>query len=192
MLAKSSVLGLFPEGEEDKAADALDALREKGYTQAEYEVITGTPYPEGTFGEEEPTHTLFRWPLMGAACGFIVGLVLTSGTQLAYPLVTGGKPILSIPPMSIIMYEGTMLGAIIFTVIGVIIESRLPRLFMGAYDERITEGYIGVTVTSDRERALEAEEVLKEIGAEEVKRGWEDSDSEPPESLEAEEEEQDS
>ena len=190
MLAKSSVLGLFPEGEEDKAADALDALRDKGYTHAEYEIITGTPYPEGTFGEEEPKHTLFRWPLMGAACGFIVGLVLTSGTQLAYPLVTGGKPILSIPPMSIIMYEGTMLGAIIFTVIGVMVESRLPRFFMGAYDERITDGYIGVTVTSDRERALEAEEVLKEIGAEEVKRGWEDSD--PPEAPESTEDEQDS
>ncbi len=195
MLAKSSVLGLFPEGEEDKAADALDALRDKGYTQSEYEVITGTPYPEGTFGEEEPKHTLFRWPLMGAACGFIVGLVLTSGTQLAYPLVTGGKPILSIPPMSIIMYEGTMLGAIIFTVIGVIVESRLPRFFMGAYDERITEGYIGVAVTSDRERALQAEEVLMDIGAEEVKRGWEDSNSGSHESSgdsEAEEDEQES
>ena len=110
---------------------------------------------------------------MGAACGFIVGLVLTSGTQLAYPLVTGGKPVLSIPPMSIIMYEGTMLGAIIFTVIGIVIESRLPRLFMGAYDERITEGYIGVTVTTDEDRIGRAEEVLNEVGAEEVKRGWE-------------------
>ena len=96
MLAKKSVLGLFPEGQEDQAADALDALRAEGYTHSEYEIITGTPYPEGTFGEEEPKHTLYRWPLMGAACGFIVGLVLTSGTQLAYPLVTGGKPVLSI------------------------------------------------------------------------------------------------
>jgi len=99
--------------------------------------------------------------------------VLTSGTQLAYPLVTGGKPVLSIPPMSIIMYEGTMLGAIIFTVIGIIIESRLPRIFMGAYDERITEGYIGVTVTTSEERVGPAEEVLKASGAEDIKRGWE-------------------
>ena len=75
--------------------------------------------------------------------------------------------------MSIIMYEGTMLGAIIFTVIGIIIESRLPRLFMGAYDERITEGYIGVAVTTDEARALQAERVLRRVGAEEVKRGWE-------------------
>jgi hypothetical protein len=75
--------------------------------------------------------------------------------------------------MSIIMYEGTMLGAIIFTVIGVIIESRLPRMFMGAYDERITEGYIGVAVTTDEERTGKAEEVLREVGAEDIKRGWE-------------------
>ena len=75
--------------------------------------------------------------------------------------------------MTIIIYEGTMLGAIIFTVIGIIIESRLPRMFMGAYDERITEGYIGVTVTSSEERAVGAEGLLRESGAEEVKRGWE-------------------
>lgn len=171
MFEKRSVLGLFTK--EDAAADALDALRSAGYDKGEYEVLTGTPYPEGTFGEEEPKHTLYRWPLIGAACGFIVALVLTSGTQLAFPLVTGGKPVLSIPPMSIIIYEGTMLGAIIFTVIGILIESRLPRLFMGAYDERITEGYIGVTVTTSTDRVAGAEEVLNASGAEEITRGWE-------------------
>ena len=51
MLAKKSVMGLFPEGDDDKAADALDALREAGYTHSEYAVITGTPYPEGTFAQ---------------------------------------------------------------------------------------------------------------------------------------------
>ena len=170
-MALRSVIGLFTD--ENITADALDALKEEGYTTSEYEVLTGTPYPEGTFGEAEPVHKLFRWPLIGAACGFIIGLVLTTGTQLAYPVVTGGKPILGIPPMSIIIYEGTMLGAIIFTVIGVIFESRLPRIFMGAYDTRITEGYIGVTVTTGEDRIVRAEEVLKRVGAEDVKRGWE-------------------
>jgi hypothetical protein len=75
--------------------------------------------------------------------------------------------------MAIIMYEGSMLGAIIFTVIGIIFESRLPRVFMGAYDTKITEGYIGVAVTSDSERMSQAEDVLKRAGAEEIKRGWE-------------------
>ena len=170
-MPKRSVLGLFTD--ESVAADAMDSIREAGYTSAEYDVLTGTPYPEGTFGEEEPVHKLYRWPLIGAACGFIIGIVLTAGTQLAYPMVTGGKPILGIPPMAIIIYEGTMLGAIIFTVIGVIFESRLPRMFMGAYDTRITEGYIGVTVTTEEDRVGRAEEVLREAGAEDITRGWE-------------------
>ncbi|MCI0440380.1 MAG: DUF3341 domain-containing protein [Chloroflexi bacterium] len=171
MTTKRSVLGLF--NSEDVAADAMDALRYAGFTSSEYEVLTDTPYPEGTFGESEPVHKLYRWPLIGAACGFIVAILLTAGTQLAYPLVTGGKPILSIPPMTIIVYEGSMLGAIIFTVVGIVIESRLPRLFMGAYDERITQGYIGVAVTTDEERVRRAEDVLTNAGASEIKRGWE-------------------
>ena len=105
-MAKRSVLGLFPEEQVDTAADAMEALADAGYNDSEYEVLTGTPYPEGTFGEAEPVHKLFRWPLMGAACGFVVGLLVTAGSQLAYPLVTGGKPILSVPPMAIIMYGG--------------------------------------------------------------------------------------
>ena len=171
-MAKKSVLGLYTE--EDSAADALDNLRDAGFEEGEYELLTGTPYPEGTFGEAEPEHHLFRWPLIGAACGFTGGLIITAGTQMAYPLITGGKPILSIPPMAIIMYEGTILGAIIFTIIGIIFESRLPRLFMGAYSEKITEGHIGVTVTTEEGRTGVAEEALKKAGAEgDIIRGWE-------------------
>ena len=171
MIGQRSVIGLFTD--EDVAADALDAVGNSGFESSEYEILTGTPYPEGTFGEEEPVHKLYRWPLMGAVCGFITGILITAGTQLAYPLVTGGKPILGIPPMAIIIYEGTMLGSIIFTVIGVVFESRLPRLFMGAYDTRITEGFIGVAVAADEVRIGKAEEVLSKSGAQEVKRGWE-------------------
>ena len=171
MMGQRSVLGLCTD--EDAAADALDIVAGAGFAQDEYEILTGTPYPEGTFGESEPVHKLYRFPLIGAACGFIVGLLLTTGTQLAFPLVTGGKPLLSIPPMAIIMYEGTMLGAILFTVFGIIFESRLPRLFMGAYDTRITEGYIGLAITTTPEKIGNAEETLKKAGAEEVKRGWE-------------------
>ena len=171
MIGQRSVIGLFTD--EDVAADAFDPVGNSGFESSEYEILTGTPYPEGTFGEEEPVHKLYRYPLVGAACGFIVALLLTTGTQIAFPLVAGGKPLLSIPPMAIIMYEGTMLGAILFTVFGILVESRLPRLFMGAYDTRITEGYIGITVTTSPERIGEAEDVLNKAGAEEVKRGWE-------------------
>ena len=71
--------------------------------------------------------------------------------------------------MIIIMYELTMLSAVIATVVGIIFESRLPNFKMGAYDERITEGYIGVVVSCDEDRQAEAEQVLRQTGAMEVK-----------------------
>lgn len=159
-MAKSSVLGVYPDA--PTAADAVDALRDAGFKRNDYEILAGSPYPEGTFGEEEAKHRLFYFPIIGAICGFTSAILITAGTQLAYPLVTGGKPILSIPPMLIICYEGTMLGAILFTVIGIIFESRLPRLGgVGVYDPRITEGYFGVVVAADPNRIGNAEQALQ-------------------------------
>ena len=167
-MADRTLLGVYKEP--DDVADAVGRLRQAGFTDNDFDILSGTPYPEGTFGERIAAHKLFIFPLIGAICGFSVGLLITAGTQLSFPMVTGGKPILAIPPMLIIMYEGTMLGAIIFTVIGVIFESRLPRFDLGVYDTRITEGYIGVVVACADERASYTEQLLKEAGAEEVKK----------------------
>ena len=52
-------------------------------------------------------------------------------------------------------------------------KSRLPRLFMEAYDTRITEESMGIAVTTDGEKIVNAEKVLKDARAEEVKRGVE-------------------
>jgi len=166
-MAERGVLGLFTSAE--AAASAGAALREAG---VEFEVLTGSPYPEGAFGEHTPPHRLYVFPLVGALCGFSVAILLTAGTQLAYPLVTGGKPVLSIPPMAIITYEGTMLGAILFTVLGVLFESRLPRPLLGLYDKRITlEGWVGILVRGEEGLLGPVERILREHGAVEIKRG---------------------
>jgi len=57
------------------------------------------------------------------------------------------------------------------TVAGIVFESRLPRLFMGAYSPKITEGLIGVAITTDPEKIQKAEDVLKKCGAEEITNG---------------------
>lgn len=166
---RAAILGLFQDP--NAAAEAISGLRNAGFPDRDVEIMTDTPYPEGTFGERPEPHRLYVFPFVGAFCGFAVGLLLTAGTQLSYPLVTGGKPILSVPPMVIIMYEGTMLGALIFTVIGILFESRLPRLGgVGLYDPRITEGYIGIHVSGPTERLGAAEEVLRRAGAVDIRR----------------------
>ena len=84
--------------------------------------------------------------------------------------MTGGKPILAIPASMIIMYEFTLLLAMVFTVIGVVFESRLPRMSGPGplYDTRITLGYIGLLVTVDESRITLAGTALEQGGAEDI------------------------
>lgn len=168
-IPKRILMGLFASA--DDAADAVEGLQSRDFDDNEFEILSGTPYPEGAFGEKLAKHRLYVFPFIGAIIGFTVAILLTTATQVSYPLVTGGKPILAIPPMAIITYEGTMLGAIIFTVLGIIFESRLPRAGLGVYDERITEGYIGIVVTTTEDKVGAAEEVLRQAGAEEIQEG---------------------
>ena len=164
---KKSVLGLFQEP--DKAADAMDGLKDAGFELGSFDVLTGTPYPEGAFGEHVPQHRLFRFPAFGAIIGFTTALLFTAATQLAYPVISGGKPVLSLFAMLVIIYELTMLLSVVATVIGIIFESRLPNMNPGAYDRRITEGLIGVVVSAPAGKEQAAEGVLKRAGALEVK-----------------------
>ena len=162
-----SVLGLY--NDPNQAADAMDALKNAGFPQGTFDVLTGTPYPEGAFGEHVPQHRLFRFPAFGAIIGFTLALFLTAATQIAYPLVTGGKPILSLFAMLVILYEMSMLSAVISTVVGIVIESRLPNINPGVYDNRITEGLIGVVITTDDDQTDTAIDALNGAGAMEIK-----------------------
>jgi hypothetical protein len=163
-----SILGLFKTAEE--AAAATDRLRESGVAPEDYDVLTGSPYPEGAFGEHVKPHRLYIFPLAGAMIGFSIALLLTAGTQLSYPMITGGKPILAIPPMIVIMYEGTMLGALIFSVLGVLFEARIPTFGRELYDARIADGWIGLLVhCKDIAQVETVRTALLDAGAEEVK-----------------------
>ncbi|HCG90959.1 MAG TPA: hypothetical protein DEZ08_03875 [Dehalococcoidia bacterium] len=166
-MAIKTVLGLFQDA--NQAADAGDALKESGVSENDVDFLTDCPYPEGAFGEREEPIRLFLFPFIGGLIGFVGGLMITSMTQMAYPLITGGKPILSLPPMAVVMYEGTMLGAILFTVIGVIFESRLPHKMTEAYDERVSQGYIGVLVTSNDDNSQQVNDILSNAGAVDTK-----------------------
>ena len=166
-MAKQAILGLFQDAE--SAANAGDALKSAGIEDTEYDFLTDSPYPEGAFGEREEKHRLYLYPIVGALLGLTSGIMITAMTQVAYPLVTGGKPILSLPPMAIICYEGTMLGAILFTVIGIVFESRLPKLKMGLYDNRITQGVIGLLVNAEQDRGPQVMQILNGAGAIDVK-----------------------
>ncbi len=165
--ARHTVLGLFRDAE--SAATAGDGLKSAGIPDTDYDFLTDSPYPEGSLGERDEPHRLYLYPFIGALLGLTSGILITAMSQVAYPLVTGGKPVLSLPPMAIVCYEGTMLGAILFTVIGIIFESRLPKFALGLYDNRITQGFLGLRVNAEPEQSREVVQIMNAAGAVDVK-----------------------
>lgn len=172
-MAMKRVLAIFRNDQD--AADATDALQGLGMSNGDFDILTGVPYPEGAFGERIKRLRIYVFPFVGALLGLAVALLLTIGTQISYPMVTGGKPILSIPAMAIVSYEGTMLGAILFTVIGIIFESRLPRPKLGLYDDRITAGFIGILIGCQEDRIPSVQQAMRKVGAEGIKLEGEES-----------------
>lgn len=165
-MATQAILGLFEDA--NAAADAGDALKSAGISESDYNFLTDVPYPEGAFGEGMAKHRLFWWPLVGGALGLALALVAASLMPMAYPLTKYPQPILAMPPLSVICYIGAVLGAILFTLVGVVMALR-PGTGGGLSDSRIAQGAIGLLVTADASRWSEVTQLLNDAGAIAVK-----------------------
>lgn len=163
----ASVLGLFPDLE--SAVRAIDGLKAARFDAREIDVLSSIPLPPESLGLPETRTTgQVRGSVLMGGVGTLTGFLLAGGTAWLYPLPTGGKPIIAMPTSGVIMYEMTMLGAIwtaFFVALYRIWQQSRGRT---AYDPRIANGAIGVTVTATPERLDEAAAAL--TGALEVKR----------------------
>lgn len=137
---------------------AVEALREAGFE--ELEVYSPVPAPELEEALGIDSSPVRRWALLGGLIGLLTGLLLTSGTSLAYPMVTQGKPIVALPPFIIIMFELTILLTGIFTLVGMLVHARKPSLKLDpGYRAAFSVDRWGIHVrvpAADGDRAREA------------------------------------
>ena len=144
----------------DSAVNAIGELRAAGLKK----ITAFMPYPEAQIEEalqydQSPVRV---WALAGGLLGAAGGLAITSFTSMDWPLVTGGKPILSIPAYVIITFEMMVLFGALSTVIGLFINSRLPYVKpMVVYDPEFSAGKFGVYVTVAPDRLDRARGILK-------------------------------
>src|SRR5688500_4289352 len=75
-----------------------------------------------------PRNPVRVFTLVGGLTGAATGFAFTSWTSMDWPLVTGGKPIISIPAYVVIAFEMTVLFGALATLIGVFVLSRLPHI----------------------------------------------------------------
>ncbi|MBL8137057.1 MAG: DUF3341 domain-containing protein [Acidobacteria bacterium] len=125
---------------------AVDGLRAAGVTDADIQVMSSEPFEEYEFGHKDSA----SWIHWIAGVGGIVGLAsayfLTTVTQQSWPLRTSGMPIVAPWPNLIVMFELTMLGAILATVLTLFVSAKLPRRLPPLYDTDVSNGYILVGV----------------------------------------------
>jgi hypothetical protein len=160
-----SVIGFY--AGVDALAAAVKAIRARNLG----EVHTISPVPLDGIDEllgAKPSPVRY-FTLTGGLVGLIIGWALPIGSALHYPLIVGGKPLISLTPFGVIAYVCTILFGALFTILGMLISARLPRIQVGrGYDPRLTGNRFGLQVIAPGDRLDEIKDALYGLGAEEV------------------------
>jgi hypothetical protein len=162
---RTGVLGVF--AHMDTAIDAIRRCRSQG---VELTVYSPTPRHEIEEALERPESPVRIYTLMGAFAGSAAGTALAVWSQVAWPLVVGGKEIVALPAFSIIIFEMTILIGALSTVAGLFLLARLPRVGRGEalYHPSFSAGHFGVFAHVAPEEYDSVRSIMSESGSEEV------------------------
>jgi len=108
--------------------EALRRLVREGLPGERIRVITPFGVPEAEEILSRGRSNVRFFALVGAVSGTATGFAFTILTSLSWPLIVGGKPIVSIPPFIIIAFALTILFGALSTFAGFLLLSRLPSL----------------------------------------------------------------
>ncbi len=164
MRADPGVLGAF--ADPAAAAAATRALRARGFS---VRAAMPAPFPEVVAAIGKPRSPIDFITLPGALVGLACGALLTIGTSLSWRLVTGGKPIVSIPPFVIVIFEVTVLVGSLTNLAAVALGSYLGGR-RAAFPPRAAFNADRVGIFAAGGDPAEAERLLRDAGAEEVSR----------------------
>lgn len=162
---RTGVLGVF--AHMDSATDAIRRLRHDGIPVTVY---SPTPRHEVEEALDPPESAVRIFTLMGAFTGSAAGAALAIWASLDWPLIVGGKEIVSLPAFSVIIFEVTILLGALSTVAGLFITGRLPHIgpSEGLYHPSFTSGRFGVFAHVGADRFDQVRGVMTESGSEEV------------------------
>jgi hypothetical protein len=109
--------------------------------------------------------------LAGGFTGAFTGLILTVGTSWEWNLNTGGRPIASIAPYIVIIFELMILFGVLGAVISFFIKSGLPAFDPSpGYRTRFGADRFGLVVQVAEADAAKVDALMREAGAEDVVR----------------------
>lgn len=169
----NAIYGLYPGP--DAAQGAVRRLRaagkQLGVRPQDICVLAAEPFEEPDLGWREQKTPMPWLAALGGLIGMASAYLLASLTQRAYPLPTGNMPIVALWPTAVIVYEGTMFGAILTTFLTLLVGARIPSGRRRLYDPEIADGKILVGAVDPPESSLATlEGLLRDTGAHSVKK----------------------
>ncbi|HEY7289239.1 MAG TPA: quinol:electron acceptor oxidoreductase subunit ActD [Vicinamibacterales bacterium] len=164
----SAIYGLY--GQPASAQRAVDELRSLGLQDGDITVISAEPLEHWEFGQMNHASRIWYVASAGGFLGLISGAWLTRMTELAWPLPTGNMPIVAWWPNLIVVFELTMLGAILATVATLIVAGGLLRRKPVLYDRAVADGQILVGTDNAAGKSDAIEKALSRVGAASVKK----------------------
>src|SRR5262245_31384100 len=150
-----AVYGLYPTGQ--AAQQAVNRLRAAGVTDRDIVIMSSQPMEDFEFGHMGGRSWMWWIACGGGVLGMAAAYGLACITGVLWPLNVGGLPTFAWWPNLIIIFELTMLGAILATVITLIVSARLGRTST-IYDPEVSDGKILVGIedgSEDRLRQVE-------------------------------------
>ena len=166
MKPDQAVVGIFTYL--DSTVDTIKRLKKAGFRN----IRVFSPFPNHELEEvlDQPESIVRFFTLGGGALGAVCAFAFTILTSLDWPLPVSAKPIVSIPPYMVIVFEMTVLFGALSTLVGLLFNSRLRRdTPKNLYDPRFSEDKFGVLVSCYKHNVPKIEEILKEAGAEEIR-----------------------
>jgi Protein of unknown function (DUF3341) len=165
MKGKKAIVGVFTYI--DDTIHAIEAAKSAGL---DFKVFAPFYNHELDHACSDVRSNVRKFNLFGATFGCTAGFALAILCSLDWPMRTSAKDIISIPGFVVIGYEWTILWGAIFTLLGVMILSRVPDIFPKVgFDPRFTQDKFGVAIGCDDDATAEKiVNALKESGAEEV------------------------
>ncbi|MBN1349638.1 DUF3341 domain-containing protein [candidate division KSB1 bacterium] len=108
-----------------------------------------------------------RWfAFLGGILGLAIGIGFPIYTVRQWPLITGGKPLISMPAFIIVAFELLILVGAVFTLLGLLFYAGLPRQNLANYDTRISENAFGLIFVANEEQTQKLKPLLE--GADDI------------------------
>ena len=109
--------------------------------------------------------------LAGGILGILTGIFLAWYTTSQWRFIVGGKPPIPVIPTVIPAFEFFILLSVLFTMAGLLIKNRIPKLRLSAhYDRRFSQDRFGILVYCTDTDFSQVSAILKDSGAGEVRK----------------------